>query len=110
MFPLFLGLEHFYNGTDKWKKNKTKGLTEAYTYISSKMMRGKSSKQIKMRAKNRKDPSRKNEPIESNAIKYYFEHSVAPRIAMTELKNYDPRSSSSHVFTTPESTFFFHKC
>ena len=53
-------------------------------------MRGKSSKQIKMRAKNRKDPSRKNEPIESNAIKYYFEHSVAPRIAMTELKNYDP--------------------
>ena len=54
-------------------------------------MRGKSSKQIKMRAKNRKDPSRKNEPIESNAIKYYFEHSVAPRIAMTELKSYDPR-------------------
>ena len=27
---------------------------------------------------------------ESNAIKYYFEHSVAPRIAMTELLNYDP--------------------
>ena len=55
------------------------------------MMREKSSKQIKMRAKNRKDPSRKNEPIESNAIKYYFEHSEAPRIAMTELKIYDPR-------------------
>ena len=53
-------------------------------------MGGKSSKQIKMRTKNRKDPCRKNEPKESNAIKYYFEHSLAPRIAMTELQNYDP--------------------
>ena len=95
-FPIFLGLEHFYNGTDEWKTNtnsrlvKTKGLNEAYTYISSKMMRGKSSKQIKMRTKNRKDPCRQNGPKESNAIKYYFEHSVAPRIAMNELRNYDP--------------------
>ena len=95
-FHLFLGLEHFYNGTDEWKTNtnsrlgKNKGLNEAYTYISSKMMRGKSSKQIKIRTKNRKDPCRKNGPKESNAIKYYFEHSAAPRIAMTELRNYNP--------------------
>ena len=89
--PLFLGLEHFYNGTDEWKTcTKNKGLNEAYNYISSKMMRGKSSKQIKMRTKNRKDPSRQNGSKESNAIKYYFEHSVAPRIAMNELRNYDP--------------------
>ena len=87
-----LGLEHFYDGTDRWKNNKAKGLTEAYTYISSKIMRGKTMKQIRLRAKNRKDPARKNEP---NAIMHYFQHSKAPRVAMDELKSYDPRQVSN---------------
>ena len=49
-------------------------------------------KQIRLRAKNRKDPCRKNEP---NAILHYFEHSKAPRVAMEELKAYDPSQVSN---------------
>ena len=72
-----------------------KGLTDAYTYISSKIMRGKTMKQIRLRAKNRKDPARKNEP---NAIMYYFEHKWKRIIILRLLFKYDKIQHSIRLF------------
>ena len=56
-------------------------------------------KQIRLRAKNRKDPCRKNEP---NAIMHYFQNSSAPRVAMDELQNYDPSRVVAPKHADPE--------
>lgn len=95
---IVLGLEHFYGGSDKWKR-QSKGLTDAYTYIVSSMMRGKTVKQLRLRVKNRKDKCRKNEP---NAIQYFFQHSQAPHNALDELKSYDASQIRAPRYAQPE--------
>ena len=94
-----LGLEHFYGGTDKWKVKSNKGLTDAYNYISSSIMRGKTVKQLRLRVKNRKDKCRKNEP---NAIIYYFQHNQAPRDALNELQTYDANCIVAPKYLDPQ--------
>lgn len=95
-----LGLEHFFGGTDKWSKaNNKKGLTEACNFISSSMMRGKTTKHIRIRIKNRKD---KYKVHCSNPITYYFEHNYAPREAMKELCSYDPSAVVAPMFADPK--------
>lgn len=95
-----LGLEHFFGGTDKWKnKFSSKGLGDACSYISSTLMRGKTTKHIRVRIKNRKDKHKLKQ--KGNPITFYFENNYAPREAMKELTPYDPRAVVAPRFADP---------
>ena len=81
---IVLGLETYFGGTDKWKKE---GYAKAATFVSKTLMRSKTAKHIRVRIKNRKDKCRVQT---ENAITYYHQHNAAPRIAAEDLQPYQP--------------------
>ena len=84
---IVLGLETYFGGTDRWKKE---GYAKAATYVSKTLMRSKTAKHIRVRIKNRKDKCR----IQTeNAITYYHQHNTAPRIAAEDLQAYQPSNN-----------------
>ena len=86
---IVLGLETYFDGTDRWKKE---GYAKAAAFVSKNLMRSKTAKHIRVRIKNRKDKCR----IQSeNAITYYHQHNAAPKIAEEDLQPYHPGTKTS---------------